>query len=55
MQKSYLFPVQIGFSLANASYIYIGYIETVLFLIIGNAVKVMLLDIGKLDIYCRKD
>ncbi len=33
----------------------VGYTDTVLFLTIGNAVNVQSPDIGKLDIYCRKD
>jgi hypothetical protein len=32
-----------------------GYMDTVLFRTIGNAVNVQSLDIGKSDIYCRKD
>jgi hypothetical protein len=34
---------------------YVGYADTVLLLTIGNAVNVPLLDIGKPDVYCRKD
>ncbi len=52
MQKTCLFPLQIGEPLANASKIY-RYTDTVLFLTIGNAVNVQSPDIGKLDIYCR--
>ncbi len=33
----------------------VEYTDTVLFLTIGNAVNVQLPDIGKLDIYGRKD
>jgi hypothetical protein len=33
----------------------VGYTDTVLFLTIGNAVNVQSPDIGKPDIYCRKD
>jgi hypothetical protein len=33
----------------------VGYTDTVLFLTIGNVVNVQLPDIGKPDIYCRKD
>jgi hypothetical protein len=33
----------------------VGYTHTVLFLTIGNAVNVQSPDIGKPDIYCRKD
>jgi hypothetical protein len=33
----------------------LGHTDTVLFPTIGNAVNVQLLDIGKPDIYCRKD
>ncbi len=58
MQKTYLFPVQIGMLHANASTVNVksvGYMDTVLFPTIGNAVNVQLPDIGKLDIYGRKD
>jgi hypothetical protein len=54
MHKTYLFPVQIGMPLSNTSKI-LGYTDTVLFPTIRNAVNVQLLDIGKPDIYCRKD
>jgi hypothetical protein len=55
MQKTYLFPVQIGMLLANAStVISIGYTVTVLFSTISNAVNVQSPDIGKPDNYCRK-
>ncbi len=40
--------------LANASNI-CRYTDTVLFPTIGNAVNVQAPDIGKPDIYCRKD
>jgi hypothetical protein len=33
----------------------VGYTDTVLFPTIGNAVNVQSLDIGKPDIYCRKE
>jgi hypothetical protein len=33
----------------------VGYTDAVLFPTIGNAVNVQSPDIGKLDIYCRKD
>jgi hypothetical protein len=33
----------------------VGYTDTVLFPTIGNAENVQSPDIGKLDIYCRKD
>jgi hypothetical protein len=33
----------------------VGYMDTVLFPTIGNALNVQLLDIGKPDIYRRKD
>ncbi len=33
---------------------YVGYMDTVLFPTIGNAVNVQSPDIGKPDIYCRK-
>ncbi len=33
----------------------VGYMDTVLFPTIGNAVNVQLPDIGKPDIYCRQD
>jgi hypothetical protein len=54
MQKTYLFPVQMRMQLANASKIcrIYGYI---LFLTIGNVVNVQSQDIGKPDIYRRKD
>jgi hypothetical protein len=54
MHKTYLFPLQIGMPLANASKICRIY-GTVLFSTIGNAVNVQSPDIGKPDIYCRKD
>jgi hypothetical protein len=54
MQKIYLFPVQIGMLLANALK-YVGYTDTVLFPTIRNAVNVQSPDIGKPDIYHRKD
>jgi hypothetical protein len=41
--------------LANASEKSVGYMDTVLFLTIGNAVDVQSPDIGKPDIYRRKD
>jgi hypothetical protein len=53
MQKTYLFPVQIGMPLANASKI--CRITTVLFPTIDNAVNVQSPGIGKPDIYPRKD
>ncbi len=49
MQKTYLFPVQIGMPLANANAV------TVLFPTIVNAENVQSPDIGKPDIYRRKD
>jgi hypothetical protein len=56
MQKTYLFPLQIGM-LANASMHLksVRYTHTVLFLTIANAVNVQSPDIGKPDIYRRKD
>jgi hypothetical protein len=54
MQKTYLFPVQIG--MPHALHLKsVGYTDTVLFATIGNAVSLQSPDIGKLDIYCRKD
>ncbi len=54
MQKTYLFPVQIGMQLAMHLKS-VGYTDTVLFPTFGNAVKVQLPDIGKPDIYRGKD
>jgi hypothetical protein len=54
MQKTYLLLVQIGMPLANASKI-CRITDTVLFLTIGNAINIQSPDIGKPDIYCRKD
>jgi hypothetical protein len=54
MQKTYLFPVQIGMPLANASKICRIH-DIVLLPTIGTAVNVLSRDIGKPDIYCRKD
>ncbi len=53
MQKTYIFPLQIGMPLANASKS-IGYTDTVLFPTIGNVVNVHSPDIGKPEIYGRK-
>ncbi len=55
MQKTYLYPVQIGMLLANASTKSEGYTNTVLFQTIGNAINVQSPDIGKPYIYRRKD
>jgi hypothetical protein len=52
MQKTYLFPVQVGMALANESKS-VGYTDKVLLPTIGNAVNVQSPDIGKPDIYCR--
>jgi hypothetical protein len=41
--------------LANASEKSVGYMDTVLFLTIGNAIDVQSPDIGKQDSYHRKD
>jgi hypothetical protein len=54
MQKSYLFPVKIGMLLAMHLKS-VGYMDTVLFPTNGNAVNVQSPDIGKLDIYHRKE
>ncbi len=54
MQKTYLLPVQIEMPLENASKI-CRITDTVLFQTIGNAVNVQAPDIGKPDIYYRKD
>ncbi len=51
-QKMYLFRVQKGMPLADAS---LGYTNTVLLPTVGNPVNVQLTDIGKPDIYRRKD
>jgi hypothetical protein len=48
MQKTYLFPVQIGMLLANASKICMIYGDTVLFATICTAVNVQSPDIGKI-------
>ncbi len=54
MQKTYRFPVQIG--MPHAMHLKsVGYRDTVLFPTIGNVVNVKSPDIGKPDIYCRKD
>jgi hypothetical protein len=53
MQKTYLFPFQIGMSLAKHLKS-AGYTDTVLFPTIANAVNVQSPDIGKPDIYRRK-
>jgi hypothetical protein len=50
IQKTYLFTVQIGMHLKS-----VGYTDTVLFPTIGNAVNVQSPDIGRPDIYRRKD
>jgi hypothetical protein len=54
MQKPYLFPVKIGMPLAMHLKS-VGYMDTVLFPTNGNAVNVQSPDIGKPDIYHRKD
>jgi hypothetical protein len=54
MQKTYLLPLQIGCRL-QMHLKSVGYRDTVLFPIIDNAVNVQSPDIGKPDIYCRKD
>ncbi len=53
MQKTYLFPLQIGMPLANASKA-VGYTDAVLFPTTGNAVNVQSPVIGKPDMYRRK-
>jgi hypothetical protein len=56
MQKTYLLPMQIGMQLAKKNLRSVGFTgDTVLFPTIGNAVNVRSPDIGKPDIYCRKD
>jgi hypothetical protein len=52
MQKTYLFPLQIGEPLANASKS-IGYMDTVFFPSTGKAGDVILPYFGSSDIYCR--
>jgi hypothetical protein len=54
MQTTYLFTVEIGMPLTNASKI-CRISDTELFPTIGNAVNVQWPDIDKPDIYCRKD
>jgi hypothetical protein len=54
MQKTYLFPVQIGKPLAKHLKS-VGYTDTILLPTTGNAVNVQSPDIGKPDIYRRKD
>jgi hypothetical protein len=54
MQKTYLFPLQIGMPLANASKNCRIY-GSVLFPTVGNAVNVQSPDIGKPDIYHRNE
>jgi hypothetical protein len=54
MQKTYLFPLQIGMPL-QMHLKSKGYTDKVHFPTIGNAVNEQLLDIGKPDIYSRKD
>jgi hypothetical protein len=51
MQKTYLFPLQIGQQMHLKS---IGYPDTVLFPTIGKEGNVLLPYIGKSVIYCRK-
>ena len=53
MQKTYLFPVQIGMRL-HMHLKSVGYTDTVLFPTIGNAVNVQSPDIGKPDIFAEK-
>ncbi len=53
MQKTYLFPVQIGIPLANASKICRIYGYSTL-PTIGNALNVQSPDIGKPDIFAEK-
>jgi hypothetical protein len=53
-QETYLFPLQIGCRL-QMHLKSVGYTDTVLSLTIINAVNVQSPDIGKLDIYRRKD
>jgi hypothetical protein len=53
MQKTYLFPLQIGEPLANASKIY-RYTDTVLFPSTGKAGDEVLPYFGKSNIYYRR-
>jgi hypothetical protein len=55
MGKNYLFPVLIGLPLVNTSKIYRKYGDSILFPTIDNVLNVQSPDIGKPDIYRRKD
>jgi hypothetical protein len=54
MQKTYLFPVQIGMRL-HMHLKSVGYTDTVLFPTIGNAINVQSPEIDQPNIYHRQD